>query len=208
MTAPELASGLSLAGTRPVLDSGMITPVATCTRDSPSVVQLHSAAGHGARLLVVGVLWACSGKAPPDYVDEQVTDVYGGTCGEWQISAPEDELKRVHVDCGEGLECRQGPVVYPEKQAGNRYGQCLPADAVCDVTSDLNNPIPCPDERHSCYLGFDARPPGQCFYRCSVPQDCPGPFQTCEFGRCTFVTCSDGDCSGSNHCENKLCVPD
>ena len=159
-------------------------------------------------VFAMGVLCACGGKAPPDYVDEQVTDVYGGTCGEWQISAPEDELKRVHVDCGEGLECRQGPVVYPEKQAGNRYGQCLPADAVCDITSAPVNLIPCPDERLTCQVGIGIPAPGQCFYRCSVPQDCPGPFQTCDLGGCGFITCNDGHCSGLNHCENGLCVPD
>lgn len=157
--------------------------------------------------LAAGSVVACGGRPLRDVVDEQVTDVFGGTCGEWEISPPGAATKLVHMDCGEGLECRREVTVFPEESARDWYGRCLPPDAVCDV-SDVSAPVPCPDERLSCHVGVKDASPGQCRYRCSVAQDCPDRFQSCEFGGCRFNTCdTDHECRGG-HCEDRLCVHD
>ena len=159
--------------------------------------------------MAAGVLLTCADRSPRDFVDEQVTDVFGGTCGEWQISPPEEPLQKVRVDCGEGLECLYMLTVYPEKMAGNRYGRCIPPDADCSASEYVPGEYPCADVRLTCDIAPESSSPGNCYLRCEVAQDCPGPLQTCRMGKCRFTTCDDDhECYGLTHCENRLCVQD
>ena len=154
-----------------------------------------------------GFFLACSGNDPVRITKEQVTTKLGDTCGDWHISEPGERTRRLHVTCGDGMQCIDIIWVQVENELGDRYGRCFPPEATCDV-SDVYHPVPCPDSRLTCYSGFGTSG-SACFYRCTVPQDCPGPFQSCEAGACLVLTCSpEVLCLQRTHCDDGVCVAD
>jgi hypothetical protein len=155
--------------------------------------------------LVGGVLLACGGTdRPPDYTEDIVTTKFGDTCGEWQT---EEGPHRTSVTCGKGLECGVvWSVTDPFDAIPNQFGICVPPNSTCSFLTGEQ----CSDDRLACQLGMGVPSPGACFVKCAVPQDCRGPFQTCDVGGCRFVGCANHPeaCSIGTHCELELCVPD
>jgi hypothetical protein len=153
--------------------------------------------------LLCGMMLFCSGTdRPPDYTEDIVTTKFGDTCGEWQT---EKGPQRTSVTCGAGMECMGWNVTSPFI-ISNHFGICMPPKSTCSVTGVED----CPDDRLACQLGMGVPSPGACFVKCAIPQDCRGPFQTCDAGGCRFLSCRDNPaaCRPGTHCELELCVPD
>jgi hypothetical protein len=156
------------------------------------------------------LLVACSDDAAPTHeLETRVITDWGGTCGNWQTSPPgETNTTRIEATCAKPLLCKHQSEVTPPGESGNRYGFCLPEEALsCDLAAGKK----CP-EGLRCETGFGLPSPGGCYLGCARNADCPGPFQLCLAGDCRIVECpmdqtdDDAVCGSGNHCDRGVCI--